>query len=373
MIPQIFNLFIAAGLNTIVFGFITSTSRSHVGFTPSGIQYFNIVERTKVHRANFELTGCQMVSDSSNDEGIGCGIDLGTTNSAVAVIKNGLPIIIPVETIDGKKATMPSVVSINSASDDKNTLDSDMLSALSSCGAIHNIHSIRIGQEAVDAHAAVLEKLQIEGVDTNKQGYESYADGSWTYRNFKRIMGVGCTTAATNAFGVVPNLSLKSTLHDAPMGKQKKKRMEHLNLNKKLEEASTNPAKLAFEDDVLFGPEHISSLILRKLFKIAEAEVGSKVTRAVIGVPAYFNDAQRDATIRACNLAGVSKVKLLREPEAAALAYGVGKTQVARANGKEIDTDDELVLVFDLGGGTFDVSILEVGGGIMEVVATGRL
>ena len=119
-------------------------------------------------------------------------------------------------------------------------------------------------------------------------------------------------------------------------------------------------------DASAISPEFISAKVLRRLYDAVERHrgTGEKVTRAVIGVPAYFNDAQRDATLRASTLAGVEKARLLREPEAAALAYGIGKEQAGEKD------DDELVLVFDLGGGTFDVSILEVGGGITEVVAT---
>jgi molecular chaperone DnaK (HSP70) len=84
----------------------------------------------------------------------------------------------------------------------------------------------------------------------------------------------------------------------------------------------------------------------------------------VVSVPAYFNDAQRQATVKAAGIAGISKVKLLREPEAAALAYGIGKEQIGMGG------TDELVLVFDLGGGTFDVSVLLVGGGITEIIGT---
>lgn len=93
------------------------------------------------------------------------------------------------------------------------------------------------------------------------------------------------------------------------------------------------------------------------------------MTRAVIGVPAFFNDAQREATKQACRMAGVNKVRLITEPEAAALAYGLGKDINNNDEGRTA-FEDELVLVFDLGGGTFDVSVLAVGGGVMEVVAT---
>jgi len=106
-------------------------------------------------------------------------------------------------------------------------------------------------------------------------------------------------------------------------------------------------------------PAEISSCILRRLLDDAQDFLGEKVTRAVITVPAYFNDRQREATEAAGLLAGLEKVKILREPEAAALAYGLEKRE------------DELILVFDLGGGTFDVSVLEVGGGIIEVIWTG--
>jgi len=116
------------------------------------------------------------------------------------------------------------------------------------------------------------------------------------------------------------------------------------------------------------SPEFLSCQVLKKLFQTAEEETGEKITRAVIGVPAYFNDMQREATIKAaCMASGIppERIRLLREPEAAALAYGIGKQQIGKGD------EEELVLVFDLGGGTFDVSILEVGGGIYEVVATG--
>jgi molecular chaperone DnaK len=107
-----------------------------------------------------------------------------------------------------------------------------------------------------------------------------------------------------------------------------------------------------------FSPEEISAQILRKLIKDATDYLGQEVTQAVITVPAYFNDSQRQATMDAGKIAGIEVLRIINEPTAASLAYGLDKKQ------------NETILVFDLGGGTFDVSILEVGDGIFEVLST---
>jgi molecular chaperone DnaK len=107
-----------------------------------------------------------------------------------------------------------------------------------------------------------------------------------------------------------------------------------------------------------FSPEEISAQILRKLINDATNYLGQEVTQAVITVPAYFNDSQRQATMDAGKIAGVEVLRIINEPTAASLAYGLDKKQ------------NETILVFDLGGGTFDVSILEVGDGIFEVLST---
>src|ERR1041384_5351177 len=110
--------------------------------------------------------------------------------------------------------------------------------------------------------------------------------------------------------------------------------------------------------DKLHAPEEVSALILRKLVDDASKFLGEKVTEAVITVPAYFNDAQRQATKDAGRIAGLEVLRIINEPTAAALAYGLDKQ------------GDEEVAVYDLGGGTFDISILRLGDGVFEVIST---
>jgi molecular chaperone DnaK len=209
------------------------------------------------------------------------GIDLGTTNSVVAVMQGGEPVVIPNQ--EGARTT-PSVVGI--------TKSGERL----------------VGQVA---------KRQAV---TNPEN---------TIYSIKRFMGRRFDEVAEEAKRV-PYKVVRGDHDDA--------RVEIL--GKK------------------YSPPEISAMILQKLKTAAEDFLGEKVSKAVITVPAYFNDAQRQATKQAGEIAGMEVVRIINEPTAAALAYGLDKKK------------DETIAVYDLGGGTFDISILEVGEGVVEVKST---
>ena len=209
------------------------------------------------------------------------GIDLGTTNSVVAVVEGGNPTVIANQ--EGSRIT-PSVVGF--------TKDDDIL----------------VGQVA-----------KRQGI-TNPEN---------TVFSIKRFMGRRYDEVLQE-IKLVPYKVVKAGNNDARVeirGKQ-------------------------------YSPPEVSAMILRKLKEAAEAYLGEKVTQAVITVPAYFNDAQRQATKDAGKIAGLEVLRIINEPTAAALAYGLDKKK------------DETIAVYDLGGGTFDVSILEIGEGVFEVKAT---
>jgi molecular chaperone DnaK len=209
------------------------------------------------------------------------GIDLGTTNSVVAVMEDGQPVVIVNQ--EGARTT-PSVVAF--------TKDGQRL----------------VGQVA---------KRQAV---TNAEN---------TVFSIKRFMGRKYDEVTSEA-SRVPYKVVKATNGDAWVevrGKQ-------------------------------YSPPEISALILRKLKEAAEAYLGEKVTQAVITVPAYFNDAQRQATKDAGRIADLDVKRIINEPTAAALAYGLDKKK------------DETIAVYDFGGGTFDISVLEVGDGVVQVKAT---
>jgi len=284
----------------------------------------------------------KLISDIPIEErGIGVGIDLGTTNSCIAILdesSNNIPKIIPVKNC----RTIPSIVSLN-----------------------NNNELVKVGHHDEDEEE--MEDMENDG-------------NILIYRHVKRIIGQGCTMAYKN-INIVPQLNIDTmstssvtSIKGKGKGKKGKGKKDKdnitLTLGKQLAEAKENPALLKTLTKELITPDEISSYILKTLFATVEKSIGSnqKVTRAVIGVPAYFNDMQRDATMNACRLAGVTRVRLLREPEAAALAYGIGRNTALKDDSEE--DEGELVLVFDLGGGTYDVSMLHVSSGLIEVVAT---
>src|SRR5258706_2231032 len=208
------------------------------------------------------------------------GIDLGTTNSVVAVMEGGEPVVIT--NPEGSRLT-PSVVAFT-----------------------------RTGERLVGQVA----KRQAV---TNPEN---------TVFSIKRFMGRSIEEV-TEEMKMVP-YTVTAAGHDV--------RVKALN------------------DE--YAPPQISAMILQKLKQAAEEYLGSAVTKAVITVPAYFNDAQRQATKEAGKIAGLEVMRIVNEPTAAALAYGLDKKK------------DETIAVYDFGGGTFDISILEVGEGGVEVKAT---
>lgn len=208
------------------------------------------------------------------------GIDLGTTNSVIAVLEGERPEVIT--NVEGGRTT-PSVVAFR---------DSERL----------------VGQ---------LAKRQ------------SVLNPTKTFYSVKRFMGRRFNEV-TDEMKLVPY---------------------------KVDQGQDNTVKFTV-DGKQYAPEEISAQVLRKLVDDASKFLGEKITDAVITVPAYFNDAQRQATKDAGRIAGLNVLRIINEPTAAALAYGLDKKK------------NETILVFDLGGGTFDVSVLEVGDGVFEVKST---
>jgi len=210
------------------------------------------------------------------------GIDLGTTNSAVAIMEGNEPTVIV--NAEGKRTT-PSVVSF--------TKDGDRI----------------VGEQA---------KRQ------------ALANPTRTIRSIKRFMGM---------------------TYDEAKGET-----DHVSY---VVEKGRNNLAVAKIDDRTFTPQEISAMILQKMKKTAEDYLGYEVKEAVVTVPAYFNDSQRNATKEAGEIAGLTIKRIINEPTAAALAYGLDK-----------QSKNVKVAVFDLGGGTFDISILELGDGVFEVLST---
>src|ERR1700722_19961728 len=212
------------------------------------------------------------------------GIDLGTTNSCVAVMEGSAPKVI--ENAEGARTT-PSIVAF-----------------------------------APDGERLVGQPAKRQGV-TNPE---------YTFFAIKRLIGRRFDEPMTQKdIGMVPYKIVKADNGDAwVQGRENHK----------------------------FSPSEISAFILIKMKETAEAHLGEKVTQAVITVPAYFNDAQRQATKDAGKIAGLEVLRIINEPTAAALAYGLDK----KSSGT--------IAVYDLGGGTFDVSVLEIGDGVFEVKST---
>ncbi len=199
------------------------------------------------------------------------GIDLGTTNSCMAVMEGGEPVVIP--NAEGARTT-PSIVAFTKSGE------------------------------------------RLVGQAAKRQAVTNPAN---TVYSIKRFMGRKYDEVARHEVSLVPYKVVKASNGDAQV-------------------------KIG---DKIYSPPEISSMILQKLRADAEAYLGTKITQAVITVPAYFNDSQRQATKDAGKIAGLEVLRIINEPTAASLAYGLDKKK------------DEKSAVYDLGGGTFDISILK--------------
>src|SRR6187551_2605989 len=212
------------------------------------------------------------------------GIDLGTTNSAMAVIEAGEPLV--VENAEGQRVT-PSVVATNT----------------------------KTGERLV-------------GVLARRQAITNAEN---TIFSIKRFMG---------------------RKFDDPVVQEAIKRVPY-----KVSRAKNGDVRVVMGGKE-YSPPEISAMILQKLRADAEAKLGDRITQAVITVPAYFNDTQRQATKDAGQIAGLEVLRIVNEPTAAALAYGLDKK------------NEEVIAVYDLGGGTFDISILEVSDNVVQAIST---
>ena len=211
------------------------------------------------------------------------GIDLGTSNSAVAIVENGKPQIII--NSEGKRVT-PSIVSFTN--DER-----------------------RVGESA-----------KRQAINNPKE----------TINSIKRFMGKE---------------------YDSAFVREESKRITY-----QITKTGENIPGVKIGEKV-YTPQEISAMILQKMKQIAEDYTGTEIKKAVITVPAYFNDLERRATIEAGKIAGLEVLRIINEPTAAALAYGLKENE-----------GDKKILVFDTGGGTHDVSLLEIGDGVFEVKGT---
>merc|ERR1712137_1314247 len=212
------------------------------------------------------------------------GIDLGTTNSCVAVMEGNEPVVIP--NSEGRRTTPSIVAFLDNGNGERKVGDPAKRQAI-----------------------------------TNPQN---------TISSIKRFMGKKYSEVSE----------------------------ERKNMSYKVEKGNNDTVRVKIGDR-LYTPQELSAMVLQKMKSTAEDYLGTTVTEAVITVPAYFNDAERQATKEAGQIAGLEVMRIINEPTAAALAYGLDKQGT-----------DQKIAVYDLGGGTFDISILELGDGVFEVLST---
>src|SRR5437660_854489 len=309
------------------------------------------------------------------------GIDLGTTNSCMAVMEGGDPVVL--ENSEGARTT-PSVVAFTKSGERLVGQAAKRQAVTNPANTVFSIKRFmgrKFDEVHEEEHRVPYKVVKAANGDAHVQVEVAGERKTFSPPEISAMIlsklkadaeAKDRKSTRLNSSHVAISYIYTLSLHDAlPISVFSIKRFMGRKFDEVHEEEHRVPYKVvkAANGDAhvqvevagerkTFSPPEISAMILSKLKADAEAKLGEKITQAVITVPAYFNDSQRNATKDAGKIAGLEVLRIINEPTAASLAYGLDKKK------------DEKIAVYDLGGGTFDISVLEIGDGVFEVKAT---